>query len=158
MCKKRRQSAEEQLVDEKEAVSKGDSCSLFSNSEIWRLDRGSAFTLTGLTQTPLTAATLNPALIPSLLSHLPPSCFPAGHLLALPVALPVRQPAGTWSHGGFHSSHRCRRRRCWTTPHSWHCSPRIVFGNPKTSFRWGMPPSQSPSQPLIPNLVSLYLS
>lgn len=41
MCKKRRQSAEERLVDEKEALSEGRSSSLFSASQIFRVDRSS---------------------------------------------------------------------------------------------------------------------
>lgn len=127
-------------------------------SEIFRLDRGSAFAPTGQTQTALTAGTLRPARFPFLLSHMLPFCFPAGHLLALPVALPVRQPTSTWLHVGFHSSCHSHRFCYWTASHSWHCSIRMVFGNLKASFRSGMPPSQSPSQPLIPSLLSLYLS
>lgn len=100
----------------------------FSDSQIFRVDRSATLAQKTLRKTPLTVAALSLAPVLFLLSILPPFCPLAGLLLALPAALPVRRPTSTWWPRGFHS--RLRRRCCQTTSHSWHCSLRMVFGNP----------------------------
>lgn len=75
----------------------------------------------GLRESLLTAATYGSAPVLFLLSQLPPFCPEAGPL----HSLPVRRAAG------FHR----RRRRRWTTSHSWHRSLRSAVWK----WRAGLP-------------------
>lgn len=133
MCKKGGKVRKSGWSMRKRLFSEGESCSLFSDSEIFCVDRRSA-----AAQIDLTALSPLPAESPAaILSHSWTSvCTPC-------CTSCQRQLPSTWWPSGFHSRHRCRCCSCWTTSHSWHCSLRMVFGNPKAGFRSGMPPSQS---------------
>lgn len=123
----------------KKLFSEGESSSLFSASEIFGVDRSSERPKRDL-----------PPFCPLACTSCCTSCETAHrHLTARWFSRPLSAAC---------RRHCCCFCCCWTTSHSWHCSLRTLFGNPKPGFRSGMPPSQSPSQPLIPGLLSLYLS
>lgn len=113
---------------------------LFSDSQIFSIDRSPTPAQKGL------SAYWSNLQFGSLLSHLPPFCTP-GWSTASTSRCTFCQPTSTWP---------CRCC-CRTTSHSLHCLLQVLFGNPKAGFRSGIP-HRVPSQPLIPGLLSIYLS